>query len=100
MLIAAACSGRHGAEVGVSLVTKDSTNPFFVAMQEGAQKEAAARGVDLTIAAGKRDGDEEGQVQAVENAIARGERGILITPNGPGVNVALRKAREAGLYVI
>jgi fructose transport system substrate-binding protein len=98
--VAAACSDGGGGQVGVSLITKNSSNPFFVSMQQGARREAEARGVDLTIAAGKRDGDEETQVQAIENAIARGERGILITPNGPGVNAALRKAREAGLFVI
>jgi fructose transport system substrate-binding protein len=100
LLPLAACSGGGSGVVGVSLITKNSTNPFFVAMQQGARREARARGVDLTIAAGRRDGDEEGQVQAIENAVARGERGILITPNGPGVNAALRKARQGGLYVI
>ncbi|MFB9410589.1 substrate-binding domain-containing protein [Dactylosporangium matsuzakiense] len=50
--------------------------------------------------AGKADGDEAGQVQAIEDAIARGDAGILITPNGPGVNPAIKKARDAGLYVI
>jgi fructose transport system substrate-binding protein len=97
--VVAACA-RGGGEIGVSLITKTSSNPFFVSMQQGARQVAAAHDVDLTIAAGKRDGDEETQVQAIESAIARGERGILITPNGPGVNVALRRAREAGLYVI
>lgn len=89
-----------GKQVAVSLITKDSTNPFFVAMQEGAKKAASTEGVKLTIAAGKADGDEAGQVQAIENAIARGDKGILITPNGPGVNPAIKKARDAGLYVI
>ncbi|HEV8023513.1 MAG TPA: hypothetical protein VGP37_01345, partial [Candidatus Nanopelagicales bacterium] len=28
--------GSEGGTVAVSLITKDSTNPFFVAMQEGA----------------------------------------------------------------
>lgn len=98
--VAVACSGGRSGEVGVSLITKNSSNPFFVAMQQGARREARTRAVDLTIAAGRRDGDEEGQVQAIENAVARGERGILITPNGPGVNAALRRAREAGLFVI
>ena len=54
----------------------------------------------LTTAAGKEDGDEDGQIQAIEDAIARGDEGILITPNGPGVNPAIKKARDAGLYVI
>ena len=104
-LVLTACgddSGDGGSDkkVAVSLITKDSTNPFFVAMQEGAKKAASTEGVKLTIAAGKADGDEAGQVQAIENAIARGDKGILITPNGPGVNPAIKKARDAGLYVI
>jgi len=92
--------GGGGDKIGVSLITKDSTNPFFVAMQKGAKADAAKDGVDLTIAAGKEDGDEAGQVTAIENAVAKGQKGILITPNGPGVNSALEKARKAGLYVI
>lgn len=102
----AACGGSDTASgggdggVAVSLITKDSTNPFFVAMQEGAKAEAEKDGVDLTVGAGKEDGDEQGQVQLIENAIAAGQAGIIITPNGPGVNSAIEKAREAGLYVI
>src|SRR3954452_23230856 len=92
--------GGGGDNVGVSLITKDSTNPFFVAMQKGAKNEASKSSVDLTVASGKQDGDEQGQVQAIENAIAKGQKGILITPNGPGVNSAIKEARDAGLYVI
>src|SRR5215213_3131514 len=92
--------GGGGEQVGVSLITKDSSNPFFVAMQKGAKEEAAKSNVDLTVASGKADGDEQGQVQAIENAIAKGQKGILITPNGPGVNSAIKSARDAGLYVI
>jgi ABC-type sugar transport system substrate-binding protein len=103
-LFAAACGSGDdaggGDSVAVSLITKNSTNPFFVTMQDGAKKAAQTDGVKLTIAAGKEDGDEAGQVQAIEDAIARGDDGILITPNGPGVNPAIKKAREAGLYVI
>ncbi|MBM0228720.1 MULTISPECIES: substrate-binding domain-containing protein [Micromonospora] len=93
-------SGDGDKSVAVSLITKNSTNPFFVTMQQGAKKAAEAEGVKLTVAAGKEDGDEAGQVQAIEDAIARGDAGILITPNGPGVNPAIKKARDAGLYVI
>src|SRR3954447_16158024 len=93
-------SGGGGDKVGVSLITKDSANPFFVAMQKGAKEEAGKTNVDLTVASGKQDGDEQGQVQAIENAIAKGQKGILITPNGPGVNSAIKEARDAGLYVI
>ncbi len=86
--------------VSVSLIVKTTTNPFFIAMQKGAQEAADKLGVDLTLAAGKEDGDEDTQIQAIENAISKGDDGILITPNGPGVEDALKKARDAGLYVI
>ena len=90
-----------GDPVSVTLITKDSTNPFWIAMQEGAQKAVdGLSGVTLTIAAGKADGDEQGQVDAIEQSIARGDKGILVTPNGPAVNPAIEKARAAGLFVI
>ncbi|WVT79885.1 substrate-binding domain-containing protein [Pengzhenrongella phosphoraccumulans] len=95
-----ASSGSSSDKIGVSLIVKTTTNPFFIAMQEGAKKAADAAGVDLTLAAGKADGDEDTQIQAIENAISQGQKGILITPNGNGVVDALNKARDAGLFVI
>jgi fructose transport system substrate-binding protein len=92
--------GSGDDEIGVSLIVKTTSNPFFVAMQDGAKEAAEELGVDLTLAAGKEDGDEDTQIQAIENAISKGDAGILITPNGPGVEDALIKARDAGLYVI
>ncbi len=97
-----ASGGGGGGEekVGVSLITKDSTNPFFVAMQKGAKADAEKNNVQLTVASGKQEGDDAGQITAIEDAIARGDKGILITPMSNGVNAAMKKARDAGLYVI
>jgi fructose transport system substrate-binding protein len=95
-----AAAGGSGEAVAVSLITKDSTNPFFVAMQEGAKKAAAENGVDLTVGSGKQEGDDQGQIDLIENAIAQGQKGILITPMSVNVNAAIKKARDAGLYVI
>ena len=67
------------AGVGACLITKTDTNPFFVKMKEGATAKAAELGVDLKAYAGKDDGDNEGQVAAVETCIADGAKGILIT---------------------
>ena len=86
--------------IGVVLITKDSTNPFFVAMQKGAKADATKNNVKLTVASGKQEGDDQGQITAIEDAIARGDKGILITPMSTGVNAAIKKARDAGLYVI
>ncbi len=103
-LLLAACgssggSSGGGAE-GVTLITKNSSNPFFVTMQKGAKDAGKKAGMSVTTAAGKEDGDEAGQIAAIEDAIARGDKGILITPSGPGVNPAIKKARDQGLYVI
>lgn len=96
----AASEAAPAAVVAVSLITKDSTNPFFVAMQEGAKAAAAAAGVELTVGSGKEEGDDAGQIALIENAIAQGQAGILITPMSVNVNEAIKKARDAGLYVI
>jgi fructose transport system substrate-binding protein len=92
-------SGGDGVKIG--LITKTETNPFFVKMKEGAQKKADELGAELQSFAGKKDGDNETQVQAVESLIAAGAKGILITPNDSKAIVpALDKARQAGLLVI
>ena len=93
-------AGGGGEPVAATLITKDNNNPFWISMQQGAEKAAAQHGVTLTKAAGAKDGDEDGQVKAIEAAVARGDKGILITPNGPGVNSAIENARNAGIYVI
>jgi fructose transport system substrate-binding protein len=92
--------GGGGEKIAVTLITKTSTNPFFIAMQEGAKKAGADNGVTITTAAGKEDGDETTQIAAIEAAVARGDKGILITPATDGVNPAIEAARSAGLYVI
>jgi fructose transport system substrate-binding protein len=89
-----------GGDVAVTLITKTSTNPFFIAMQEGAKAAGEKNGVSITTAAGKADGDTDTQVKAIEAAVARGDQGILITPAAAGVNSAIENARNSGLYVI
>jgi fructose transport system substrate-binding protein len=89
-----------GGDVGVSLILKNTSNPFFVSMAESAEAEADAIGVSLTVAAGQADGDTQGQINAVEAAVARGDKGILITVTGDAVVPSLDAARAAGLFVI
>src|SRR5882757_8183875 len=84
----------------VGLITKTNTNPFFVKMKAGAEEAATANGIELRSFAGKVDGDNDGQVAAVENLIASGAKGILITPNDSRAIVpAIEKARAAGILV-
>jgi fructose transport system substrate-binding protein len=107
-LLATGCAGRDdagggsgGDQVQVGLITKTETNPFFVKMKEGAEKEAQAKGAKLLTAAGKFDTDNASQVTAIENMVAAGAKGILITPSDTKAIVpAIQKARDAGVLVI
>jgi fructose transport system substrate-binding protein len=92
--------GGNGDKTGVSLIIKTQTNPYFVSMKQAAQKAAGESGAHLSVAAGQADGDTQSQINAIDTAIARGDKGILITSNGPAVNAALRQAKDYGLFVI
>ncbi|WP_028671460.1 sugar ABC transporter substrate-binding protein [Saccharospirillum impatiens] len=89
-------------DILVGLITKTNTNPFFVKMKEGAEAQAAQHGnVELRSFAGRFDGDNDSQVQAIENLISAGAKGILITPNDSEAIVpAVQQARDAGIVVI
>ncbi|MET7642567.1 sugar ABC transporter substrate-binding protein [Streptomyces sp. NPDC005426] len=94
-------AGSGSGSVKVGLITKTDTNPFFVKMKEGAEKAAKESGAQLISSAGKFDGDNAGQVTAVENMVASGVKGILITPSDSKAIVpALEKARAKGIMVI
>jgi len=85
----------------IGLITKTDTNPFFVKMKEGAQQAAQAKGGKLLTAAGKTDGDNAGQVTAMENMINAGAKTILITPSdAKAILPAIAKARAKGVQVI
>jgi fructose transport system substrate-binding protein len=93
--------GGGGDRPIVGLITKTDTNPFFVKMREGAQQAADAQGVELQSFAGRQDGDNESQVQAVESLISAGAAGFMITANDSAAIVpTLDRARQQGLFVI
>jgi len=99
--LAACGSGSGSGQLKIGLVTKTETNPYFVKLRESATAAAKAKGAQLEALAGKFDGDNEGQVTAMENLIAKGVKGILITPsNSTGVLGVIKKAREKGILVI
>ncbi len=105
VLVIAGCGGGGSSgtssQVIVGLITKTETNPFFVKMKEGAQKESDAKSAKLLTAAGKFDGDNASQVTAIENMVAGGAKGILITPSDTKAIVpSIDKARKAGVLVI
>src|SRR4051794_25312011 len=94
-------SSGGGDNIKLGLITKTETNPFFVKMKEGADKSAGTLGASVQSFAGKKDGDNESQVAAVENLISAGAKGLMITPSDSKAIVpSLDKARQAGLLVV
>ncbi len=85
----------------IGLITKTESNAFFVKMKEGAAEAAKAKGAKLLTGAGKTDGDNAGQVTAMENMIAAGAKTILITPSdSKAILPSIKKARDKGVLVI
>jgi fructose transport system substrate-binding protein len=85
----------------VGLVTKTNTNPFFVKMKQGFEAKAKELGLTPQAYAGKFDGDNDGEVRAIEQLIAAGAKGILLVPSDSTAIVpTVEKARKAGVLVI
>ena len=93
-------AGTASAADLACLITKNNTNPFFVKMKEGAEAAATAAGMDFQAYAGEKDGDAAPQITAIENCVAAGAKGILVTPSNDSVGPALKAARAAGILVI
>ena len=93
-------AGSASAADLACLITKNNTNPFFVKMKQGAEEAAKAAGLDFQAFAGEKDGDAAPQITAIENCVAAGAKGILITPSNDSVGPALKEARAAGILVI
>ena len=90
-----------GDQIVIGLVTKTEVNPYFVKLRQAATAEAEKQGAKLIARFGKFDGDNEGQVAAVEDLISAGVKGILITPNNStGMLGIIKKARDKGVLVI
>ncbi len=100
LMLAVGTSFAAGEPV-IGLITKTETNPFFVKMKEGASAAAKAKGAKLLSGAGKTDGDNAGQVTAMENMIAAGAKTILITPSdSKAIIPSIKKAQEKGVMII
>jgi ribose/xylose/arabinose/galactoside ABC-type transport system permease subunit/ABC-type sugar transport system substrate-binding protein len=85
----------------VAFVPKALNSPFWAAMQQAAELEAAAQGVHLVSLAADRETDVERQYQIIENLIQQRVDAILLSPSGSKELVpAIRKANDAGIPIL
>jgi ribose transport system substrate-binding protein len=83
--------------IGVSLAQDD--NPFYIAMLKGIRERAQELGWDVvTVSANE---DKAKQVAGVQDLVARGVKGILISPiDAVGVNAAYDAAKAANIPIV
>ena len=95
------CGSAADDQITFGLITKTETNPIFIEMKNSALDAAHAAGADLLTATGKFDGDNLGQVEAIENMIAADVDAILITPSDTKAIIpSVQRAQAQGIAVI
>ncbi|MGL4831451.1 MAG: substrate-binding domain-containing protein [Propionibacteriaceae bacterium] len=84
-LALAACSSKSGDSNGgaadgikITLAISTLNNPFFVQLRDGAQEEAKAQGVSLTISDAQNDSAT--QLNQLSNAKAGGAQAVIVNP--------------------
>ncbi|MFE3520763.1 substrate-binding domain-containing protein [Streptomyces sp. NPDC059161] len=90
-------SSSSTTKMGLSLSTLN--NPFFVQMKEGAQAEAKAEGIDLTVTDAQNDASQ--QANQIQNFTGTGMKSIIVNPvDSDAVGPAVRAADKAGIPVV
>ena len=85
----------------IAVVPKDSTNPWFVRMEEGVQKYQDENPGMTVYQKGPAETDAAQQIQVVEDLIAQGVDALCVVPHDPGaMEEVLKKAMEKGIVVI
>jgi len=83
--------------IGVSLPQDD--NPFYIAMLKGIRARAGELGWDVVYVSSQED--KARQINGVQDLIARGVKGILISPiDSTGVNAAYDAAAAAKIPIV
>src|SRR6185369_9043923 len=96
-LVSAPVSAQDKITIGVSLAQDD--NPFYIAMLRGIRARAQELGWEVaTVSANE---DKLKQINGVQDLVARGVKGILISPiDAVGVNAAYDAAAAAKIPIV
>ena len=91
----------NSGQAEVAIVLKTLSNPFWVSMKEGIEKEAAAQGIKVDIFAANSEEDVQEQLRLLENLLGKGYKGIGVAPLSP-VNLipGIVEANKKGIYVV
>ena len=101
-LIAAACSGGTKEQgITVAMIPKGTSHVFWQSIHAGAEKAAQEIGVTVAWRGPLREDDRDSQVSEVENAVARGVKGIALAPLDDSALVGpVSSAMKRGIPVV
>ena len=96
-ILPAPASAQQKITIGVSLAQDD--NPFYIAMLRGIRARAQELGWEVaTVSANE---DKVKQINGVQDLVARGVKGILISPiDAVGVNAAYDAAKAGNVPIV
>jgi ABC-type sugar transport system substrate-binding protein len=89
-----------GEKLKVGFITKFPVD-FYDIMADAVKKyDTEHADVEVIFGQGKSGTDDEGEINTIENMIAKDVKAIAITPTSPAVKTALDKAIKAGIKVV
>jgi ribose transport system substrate-binding protein len=90
-----------GAKIIVNMKGPGGGNPFWAAVQKGAEEAGAAYGVEVIVGSPPAESDVQSQISQIEDAITQGVSGIAMAPTDPAaLAVAVDAATAAGIPVV
>ncbi|MFJ2173285.1 substrate-binding domain-containing protein [Streptomyces sp. NPDC087851] len=92
-------NGSSGGATKVGMSVSTLNNPFFVQLKAGAQAEAKAKGVDLTVTDAQNDASQ--QANQIQNFTSEGMSSVIVNPvDSDAAGPSVRAANQADIPVI
>jgi ABC-type sugar transport system substrate-binding protein len=100
-LIVTMAFAANAETVLVSMKGPGAGNPFWAAVEAGAQEKAKELGVDLVVLAPPEESDVQSQISQVEDQLAKNIDALAIAPTDPNALATIvDKAKAAGVGVV
>src|SRR4030095_16719557 len=97
---AAAKPAQPEATVKLGFITKFPVDFFFVLQNAAKKWDKAHKDATVIFAQGKSATNDPGEIAAIQDMVAKGVKGIAITPTSPAVSKQLDKAIKKGVKVV
>ncbi|MFE2940659.1 substrate-binding domain-containing protein [Streptomyces sp. NPDC059255] len=92
-------NGSSGGATKLGMSVSTLNNPFFVQLKAGAQAEAAAKGVQLTVTDAQNDASQ--QANQIQNFTSEGMSSVIVNPvDSDAAGPSVRAANKAEIPVI